>query len=118
VRAQPVARLAGLAVADAVRQDDVVARCIQELARAEQNAAKSVGEKLRARAAGAVKHQHRVADDAALVALRLSQGCIVQLQLRKRLPALETKISNDEIALFRLWIICRVRRRANSEQCK
>ena len=73
LRAQSVARFARSAVTDIVGQDDEVFRRVEELAGAEQLAGKVPSGELAAGAAGAVHHQHSVADDTAFVLPRLPQ---------------------------------------------
>src|SRR5439155_15690569 len=94
-RVQAVARLARLPVADAVGQDDEVARGVEELTGAEELAAKGPRQKARARAAGAVKNEHGVADDARRVAPRRADRPVVQSQLGERLAGAEAEIARD-----------------------
>ena len=64
LRMQTITWFARTAMSDAVRQDDEITRRVQELSRPKQNVRKLRRKKLRARAAGAVSNQHRVAHDA------------------------------------------------------
>ena len=90
-RVQAVARLARFAVADAVGQDDEVARRIEHLARAEQLAAEGTRQEARAGSAGAVQDQDRIAHDARGVAPRRAERSVVQFQRGQRFAASESK---------------------------
>src|ERR1700685_371157 len=83
VSMQAVARLARGAVPDGVREDDVVARRIEQLSLAEQHPGEPRREKAAARAAGTVEEQHGVRYTAMLVATGLAQGREMQAQLRQ-----------------------------------
>jgi hypothetical protein len=96
-RVQPVTRLARLAMPDAVREDDVVLRCVEELARPEQLAAERPTREAAARPRRAVQYDDRVPNDARCVALWLSERDVVNPQLRQRLAALELEVANDII---------------------
>ena len=74
-RAQAVARLARLAVADVVGQHDEVARDVEQLAGPEQLAGKAGADELRARSARAVHDQHGVAHDTLRVLPRRAVAC-------------------------------------------
>ena len=97
-RAKAVARLARLAVTDAVRQDDEVARGVEQLPGSEQLAAERAREEAFARPARAVENQHRVAHDARCVASGRADRPVVQVELRQRLAGAEAEIADDEIA--------------------
>ena len=86
LRAQPVARLARLPVADPVGQHDVVPRRVEHLPGPEQLAAEGSAEKCAARPTGSVQHHHRVSDHAGVIANRLAECDVVQAQLRQRSP--------------------------------
>src|SRR5229473_5569975 len=85
-------------MADAVRKNDVVTRCIEKLSRSKQFFSENGREKLMASAAGAVKNQNRVCDAALGIAHRLAQRGVVQTQFRQRLPRPEFEIFDHEIA--------------------
>ena len=99
---QAVARLARVAVADVVGQDDEELRGVERLARPEQLA----GELARptncaAGAAGAVHDQHRVAHHALRVLRTACRGAVVHPQLGQRLAGREPEVSEDVVAFSR-----------------
>ena len=100
-RVQAVARLARLSVADAVGQDDEVARRVEHLPCAEQLAAEGLRQERAAGAAGAVQDHHRVPHDAGRVALRRADRPVVQVQRWERFAGPEPEIADDEIAFDR-----------------
>jgi hypothetical protein len=112
---QPVAGFARFSVPDSVRQDNVVRRSIQQLARPEDLAGEVVVEKCPAVPARPVKDQYRVDNLASCVALRFADRGVVQTQFRERIPRRERKISGDPVALGRCWIIGGVH---HCRQCK
>src|SRR6266478_8302663 len=87
-------------MADAVGNDDVIFRCIERLALTEQLAGEARRQHARRRAAGAVQHQHRLA-------VRLTDGGIVQLQFRQGLTGMEFEILRDPLALSGRGIVSR-----------
>ena len=93
MRPEAIARLARLPVADPVRQHDEIAGGVQQLARPEELATEGPGEESCASAAGAVKDEHCVSNDARRVAPRRAERPIVQREGRKRLARLESKIA-------------------------
>jgi hypothetical protein len=82
----------------AVRQDDVVLRHVQRLARAEHLARELRLQELRARPSGAVEQQHGVANDAPGVPGGRPQRPIVKANFRQRFPAREAEVADDEVA--------------------
>ena len=100
-RVQTVAWLAGFSVADAVGQDDEIARRIEDLAGAEQFTAEGLRQERRAGAAGAVENHHGVPDDARGISLRSPDRPIVEVEGRQRLAGAEPEIAGDEIAFGR-----------------
>ncbi len=98
MRVHAVAGLARFSVPDVVRHDDVVARDVQQLARAEEHAGKLRREKISSPAARAVQNQHRVGDSAVRIARRRPQRAVVHAQFRQRLAGFKLKIANDEVA--------------------
>ncbi len=101
-RVQPVARLGGFAVADAVGQDDVVLADVEKATRHEQHAGELWPDELMPVAAGAVHHDHRIGDAAvAILAMRRAQGRVVQPQVGQRLARTEFEIMDDIIAFHR-----------------
>ncbi len=106
-RAQAVAGLARLAMADAVAQDDVVTRRVQHAARPEQLAGKLRPQELGAAAAGAVRDQHGVVHHASRVALRRADGAVMNAQFGQFFTGRELEILEMEIALDRRGIVGR-----------
>src|ERR1022692_3813405 len=78
MRVQAIARFAGSAVADAVRQDEIEATSVEQLALAEQDSGESVHQKAAPRTAGGVQDEHRVADPALSVAVRDTDRRVMQ----------------------------------------
>src|SRR5207248_6752588 len=99
VRVQAVAGLRRFSVADAVRKNDVVARSIEKLARAEQFARKNGREELMTGAAGAVQDQDRVGDAALRVLCRSSQCHVMKAQFGQRFAGTELEILHNKVAL-------------------
>ena len=99
LHAQAVARLARLAVADVVRQDDEVPLGVERLPLAEQPAAVGVAEESTAAAAGAVQDQHAVPHDAVGVFPRRAHGAVMNLDLGDAVAAREHVVAGDEIAV-------------------
>ena len=97
--AQAVARLAGAAAADTVRQDDEVLRRVERLAGGEQLVGKRGHQPGLAAGARAVEQDHRIGDVAGRVALRRSQRRVMLLEVGMHLAALEAEILDDEIGL-------------------
>ncbi len=97
-RVQAVARLARLAVTDAVGQDDEVPRGVERLSGAEQLAAERRATESLHRSAGAVQNHHRVAHDAARVAPRRADRPVMQLQRGQRFAGPELEIAQREVA--------------------
>jgi hypothetical protein len=102
--AQPVARLRGLSVADAIRQHDEITTRVEQLARTKQLARELRTDELRAAAASAVADQYGIPDDAVRILLRFAQGAIVDAQLWQRRAAGKLKVAKDDVAFDR----CRV----------
>ena len=98
VRVQAVAWFARSAVADAVRQDEVVAAGIERLALAEQHPGEPVHQKALCRTAGGVQDEHRVVDPALGIAVRSPESHVMQSQLRQRLAGGEAKVRDDVVA--------------------
>src|SRR5262249_47888583 len=112
-----VARPGRLAVAEVVRKDDVVARRVQGLALAEQLAGeqlagKPLPDQALALAAGAVQDEHRVADDALLIAPRRAERTVVDAHLGQGFARGEAEVTEDMIPRRRRGILgarCRAR---------
>ena len=85
LRAQPIAWFARLAVTDVVREDDEVARGIDEPSGGEEDTCKFWPDELRTASARPVHDQDGVADDAGAVAFGLSQRPVVNPEFRKNL---------------------------------
>src|SRR5262249_17865048 len=107
---QPVARLSRLAVAEAVRQDEVVARRVERLPLAKQLAREHrtaclLAHQALAFSGGAVEDEHRVANDALVVALRLAERAVVEAHLGQGLAGSEAEVFEDVIARSRLGIV-------------
>ena len=67
---QPITRLARAAVADAVGENHVVARRVEQLSGSEQLTGKVARQKSAPGAGGSVEYQHRIAHSITCVALR------------------------------------------------
>ena len=89
LRAQAVAGLGGLAVADAVGQHDEVARGVERLARAKQLAGELGPDELRAAAAGAVPDEHGVAHDSLGILFRRCPACGSESSVRAAIAPFE-----------------------------
>ena len=98
---QPVARLAGVAVADAVGEHDEVLRGIERLTRREELARKFRSHETRTAPSGAVQDEDRVMHHAVGVRARCTEGAIVDAQLRERLAGGESEVLEEEVALHR-----------------
>ena len=85
-------------MADAVRKNNVVAICVQELSRAKQFSGKDGLQELTSGAAGAVKNQNGVCDAALRIAHRLAKRRVVQAQFRQRLARPELEILGNIVA--------------------
>jgi hypothetical protein len=79
---QTIARLAGFTRPDRIRQDDVVAGCIQWLALAEELSAELRGQKTLADASRSMQDENRIADVAGRIALWRAESGVVEAQLR------------------------------------
>ena len=88
-----------------------------ELAGAEQLAGEVPSGELAAGAAGAVHHQHGVADDAAFVLPRLPERPVVDAQLGQRLAGGELKVLEDEVAFDNRQRRRALRRLQDPERC-
>src|ERR1700688_340517 len=97
-----VARFAGLAVPDAVGQDDVILARVQQLALAEQHAAEAGAEKRPSASTGAVHHDYGVVDVAGGIARRVAQRGVMQSQLAQFFAGGKGEIADGIIALRRL----------------
>jgi hypothetical protein len=115
-RLEPIARLRGFSVTDAVGQHDEVFRRVEELARAEQLAGEFRAQELRAGSTRAVPYPHGVAHDAFGVLLRLAERTVVQAQLRQRFAARELEVAQHEIALDGRGIVRGQGRRAQGKE--
>jgi hypothetical protein len=98
---QSIAGFAGLPMPDPIRQDDVVARRVEQLARPKQHARELRRDELLARASGSVKHHDRVRNSAAGIALRRAEGRVVQPQAGQHFTGTEVKVLRDVIAFGR-----------------
>src|SRR6185437_5779258 len=102
-----------------IRENQVVTGDVERLAFAVQLIGEFGTEKLRAGASGAVKDEHRVAHDAAVVAARRAERAIMQAQFGQGLTGIKMKIVDDKIALERRRKIGRVGRAGIiSGECK
>ena len=95
LRPEPVARLRRAAVPDPVGDHHVIARGVERLARAEQNAGERRAEELRRRAARPVQDEHRVRGFPAAVVEAAAVRDVVNLQLRERLAGREPEVSEN-----------------------
>ena len=96
-------------VADRIGQDEIVARRIEQLPLAEKLAGKLRPQKVAPFARGSVHDQHRVANDALVVALRTAERAIVHPQLGQSFARREMKVAKDEVAGLRSRVIGRAR---------
>ena len=101
MRVQAVAGLRRFSVADTIWKNDVIARRVEKLSRAEELAGKNGCEELMAGATGAVKNQNRVGDAALRIARGLAQGCVVQPKLWQRFAGAKLEILDHKFALGR-----------------
>ena len=85
--AQAVGRFARLAVADGVGKDDVVARRVERLARAEELAGEGRRQQTGARSGRAVQQHYGLAR-------RIAHRRVVQAQLRQHLPRMEAEVAH------------------------
>ncbi len=102
-RTQAVAGLARTAVPDAIGKDEEVARRVEQLPRAEQDARELVAQKGLPSPTRAMQEQHRVPRDPRRVAGQCAERSVVQPQLRQPLAALEGEVVDQEVALHRRW---------------
>jgi hypothetical protein len=83
---------------DPVRQDQVPAGRVQELAGPEENAGEILRQELRPGAAGAVQDEGRVGDPAGRVTPRSPDRPVVDSQLRENVAGPESEVAENEIA--------------------
>src|SRR5215472_9327104 len=86
---------------DRVRKDDKMFGRVQQLSGTKQKSSELFRKKLLARSASAVHDQHRI------IPVGLSDGAIVQAELRQRLAARETEVANHEVGFLNRWIFSR-----------
>src|SRR5579885_69846 len=98
MRVHSVARLAGVTVTDAVRQDNVVLGRIQQLPRSVELSGESLTEELCPRSTGPVHYQYGVANNARSILDRSADSPVMNIQFLQHLAVFEMKIVNDEIA--------------------
>ena len=98
-----VARLARLSVTDVIRQDDEVARRVEQLTRPKQLARESSADELRPAPAGAVHDQYGVPHHTLRILPWLAVRAVVDTQIRERFARREREVANDIVALRRLW---------------
>src|SRR5882724_3364719 len=84
VSAQPVARLARLAVADTVGKNNKITSGIEKLPRPKQLSGELSAKEIAAIASRAMKNQDCIFHHPFFVALRSAESAVVQLQLRQR----------------------------------
>src|SRR5262245_22723353 len=89
-------------MADVVGHDDVEFGGVERLAGPEQFACEDRVLKIRPAAGRSMQNQDGVANHTLLVALRLTQRAVMNLQLRQRLAGIEPKILDDEIPRLRV----------------
>src|SRR6516164_10386884 len=92
-RVQPVARLARLAMSDAVRQHDEVTVGVEQLTSSEELPSKCLAEKARTASAGAMEDEDGVGDRPGPVPTRNTDRPVVQGQRRKRLAVAEFEVA-------------------------
>ncbi len=113
-RVHAVARLARLAVAHVVGDDDEVLARVERLPGAEELTGIRSAHEAGARAGGAVQDEHGIPHDALGVPLGLAQRDVMDAQVGERLAALELEVVNDVIA-SRDGALCAGRRRGGDE---
>src|SRR5262252_9076384 len=98
MRAKAVAGLRGFSVADAVGKNDVVARSVEELARAEELAGKNGREELMARAASAMEYQNGVGDSSSRALHGFAERGVMQTQFGQRFARAKLEVLDDKVA--------------------
>ncbi len=98
-RVQPIRRLGGLAVADAVREDHEIALRVEQAAGGQQHAGELRADQAVAAAAGAVQGHDRVDHMAGGVPAGRSEAGIVDPEFRQGLARAEMEIVDHEVAL-------------------
>ena len=88
---------------------------IEELAGAKELPAEGLRQKPLTTAAGAMKNEHRVADDTRRVPPRRPDGAVVQAELGQRLARREREVADDEVAFDRGLIIRGLGRTCNTD---
>jgi hypothetical protein len=86
-------------VPDVVGKDDPVAIDVERLSRAEQFIGKVGLQELLTASTGAVQDHDRIVDLAACVALRPTQGGVVDAEGREPPAALQTEVADSEICV-------------------
>ena len=109
---QSLARPARTSVTDAVRQNEMVPRSIEELPLAEELPGKFRTQKVAPLAGRPVHDEHRIANDPLAVACGRAQRAVVQAQLGQRFAGCEMKVANHKVAGLRGWVVGSARRRA------
>ena len=94
---ESIARLAGLAVAEIVRQDEKVARGVQRLARVKKFARELGPQEIAAISSGPVKDQHRILNAAEFINPRRTECAVMHPQIRQDFSRSKMKITKDEI---------------------
>jgi len=115
LRVHAVARLRRPAATEAVGQDEVVLRGVEDLPGPEELSRERRVEEVLAGACRTVEQQDRVRHMAGAVALRSPERGVVQADLREYIAGLELEIACDEIGFLLVGIALR-RERAGSKR--
>ncbi len=103
-RFQPIARLTRLAMTHAVRKNQIVAARVERPARIEQSLGKDRTQKCAAVSTSPMQDEDRIVDIAVGVAMRRTEGRIMDLQVVQRLAIVELIIIKPGIFLHGGWI--------------
>jgi hypothetical protein len=90
---EAIAWLTGFAVAKVVRNDDEIARRIEELAGPEQNSGKDWAEECLGTPTSAMKNENRVCDSSGGVPIGPAESVVMHAQFRKLFPGVEAKVA-------------------------
>src|SRR5438067_11656002 len=101
MRVQAIAGLRGFSVPDAIRKNDVVARGIEKLARAEEFTGKNGRKELLCSAPGAMQNQDRIGDASLRVARGLAERGVVKTQIGERFTRAKLEMLRDKVASAR-----------------
>src|SRR5271154_1968724 len=100
VRVHALAGLRGASMANAVGQDDVVLRGVEQLAGLEEDVGELGAEELRSGAAGTVQDKHCVRHTTTGVALRLTERAVMEAEFVEGFSCAEFEVVSSVIALL------------------